>query len=571
MNNQLRKLIETARGDRPADRVLAGGRIVDVFTRKVFEGDVAIAGDVIAGIGRYQGKERIDLKGRFVAPGLIDAHVHIESGMVSVSGFAQAVAPCGTTQVVADPHEIANVLGVAGIEYMLAAAEGQPIRIDYMVPSCVPATGLETAGAALSAADLAPLLDRNGVLGLGEMMNFPGVVSADPEILDKIDCCRARGKPMDGHAPGLSGRALQAYLSAGIGTDHECIGVKEAAEKLRFGMYVLVREGTGAKNLEDLLPLVDERTCRRMMWCTDDRHPHDLMDDGHVDALVRKAVSLGLDPLVALQMATLNPAEAFGLKTAGAVAPGKKADLVVFSDLKNPRMEMVFCSGELVAENGRMREGVEIPPLPKLPRIMNLDPGTVSFAAPAAGGTIRVIVLVPGQLTTGSVSVKAHIVNGRAEADAAKDLLKLAVVERYSGTGGTGIGFVRGFGLKKGALASSVAHDSHNVIVVGAGDADMKAAVAEIARLGGGLAVAADGAVKASLALPIAGLMSPEPMPSVRRRLDELTAAARALGAAPDDPFMALSFLALPVIPELKLTDRGLVDVVAFRPVPLFV
>jgi len=571
MTEQLRKLIETARGDRPADLILAGGRVVDVFTRRIFEGDVAIAGGVIAGIGRYQGKERIELKGRLVAPGFIDAHVHIESAMVSVSGFARAVAPCGTTQVVADPHEIANVFGVAGIDYMLAAAEGQPIRIDYMAPSCVPATGLETAGAAVSAADLAPLLDRKGVLGLGEMMNFPGVVAADSAVLDKIDRCRARGKPMDGHAPGLSGPALQAYLSAGIGTDHECTGAKEAAEKLRFGMYVLVREGTGAKNLKALLPLVDERTCRRMMWCTDDRHPHDLMDDGHIDALVRKAVSLGLDPLTALQMATLNPAEAFGLQTAGAVAPGKRADLVVFSDLENPRMEMVFCRGALVAENGRMREEVRMPPLPELPRVMHLDPEVVSFAVPAAGNTIRVIELVSGQVMTGSGTAKARIANGRAEADVKRDLLKLAVVERYSGKGGTGIGFVRGFGLKKGALASSVAHDSHNIISVGAGDADMKAAVAEIARLGGGLAVAADGAVKASLALPIAGLMSPEPMPAVRRRLDELTAAARALGAVPADPFMALSFLALPVIPALKLTDRGLVDVEAFCPVPLFV
>ncbi len=571
MTVSLRKLIEVARGDRPADLVLSGGRVVDVFTRRIVEGDVALVGDAIAGIGRYDGAGRIELDGRYVAPGFIDAHVHIESAMVSPGAFARAVAPRGTTQVVADPHEIANVMGAAGIAYMLDASEGLPMRICYALPSCVPATPLETAGARLAAGDLAPFFGHRRVVALGEMMNFPGVVAADPEVLEKIEQARARQKPVDGHAPGLSGAALQAYLAAGIGTDHEYTTFKEAEEKLRFGMHVLVREGTGAKNLEDLVPLIDDRTCRRMMWCTDDRHPHDLIDDGHIDALVRKAISLGVEPLTAVQMATLNPAEYYGLADAGAVAPGRRADLVVFSDLRRLQVETVICRGKIVAEDGRLKPESGLPgPEPPAP-VMNIDPDRLDFSLPAGGRRIRVIGLVEGQIFTRSETAEVRIKEGMAEADPQRDILKLAVVERYSGDGKTGIGFVRGFGLAAGAIASSVAHDSHNIVCAGACDADMKAAVHKVAQMGGGLAVAADGRVRASLALPIAGLMAEGSLPEVRSGLDALTAAARALGAALADPFMSLSFLALPVIPELKLTDRGLIDVEAFQPVSLFV
>ena len=572
MTSSLSTLIEVARGDRPADRVLTNGRIIDVFTRQIITGDIAISGRTIAGVGRYAGEERIDLGGRYVAPGFIDAHVHIESAMVTPSGFARAVAPHGTTRVVADPHEIANVLGVSGIEYMLRSAEGQPMSIRYALPSCVPATDLETAGAVVQARDLAPLFDRPTVAALGEMMNFPGVVSADPAVLEKIAQARSRGRPVDGHAPNLAGGALQAYLAAGIGTDHECTTVEEAAEKLRYGMYVLVREGTGAKNLETLVPLINERTSRRMMWCTDDRHPHDLIDDGHIDALLQKAVSLGVDPLTAIQMATLNPAEHYGFSEAGAVAPGRQADLVVFSDLGRLRVETVFFRGRVVAEGGSLRSGLETPdPAPPPPPVMKIDPAALDFRVPAAGQRIRVIRLVPGQILTRSDRADAKIVGGRVEADPKRDLLKLSVVDRYSGKAKTGIGFVKGFGLYAGALASSVAHDSHNLIGVGTNDADMKAAFSHVVSMGGGLAVAAGGAVRAALPLPVAGLMTQEPLAAVRQGLDDLIAAARELGAVPDDPFMSLSFLALPVIPELKLTDLGLIDVAAFRPVSLFV
>ncbi len=571
MTPSLPILIEVARGDRPADRILSGGRIVDVFTRQVIEGDIALVGDTIAGIGRYGGAERVDLKGRYVAPGFIDAHVHIESALVCPGAFARAVAPCGTTQVVADPHEIANVMGLAGIEYMLDAAAGQPVRIGYALPSCVPASRMETAGARLEARDLLPLLGRENVLALGEVMNFPGVVGADPAVLEKIEKTRAAGKRVDGHAPFLSGAPLQAYLAAGIGTDHECTTVDEAEEKLRFGMYVLVREGTGARNLKDLLPLINERTCRRMMWCTDDRHPQDLMDEGHVDAIVRRAIGLGLDPLTAIQMATLNPAEAYGLAGAGAVAPGRRADLTIFSDLSRPQMETVYCRGKVVAEEGRLCPGFEAAGPAAPPPVMNVDPSAIDFRIPAGGDRVRVITLVAGQILTESAAGRPRIVDGLAESDPTRDLLKLAVVERYSGQGRTGLGFVRGFGLRAGALASSVAHDSHNLIGVGTCDEDMKTAVSAVVQMGGGLAVAAGGRVRASLALPVAGLMSEKPLPEVRRRLDDLTRAALDLGAAPADPFMVLSFLALPVIPALKLTDHGLIDVEAFRPVSLFV
>ncbi|MGD8368331.1 MAG: adenine deaminase [Desulfobacterales bacterium] len=571
MTPSLQTLIEVARGDRPADRVLSGGRIVDVFTRQVIEGDIALVGDTIAGIGRYAGEDRVDLGGRFVAPGFIDAHVHIESALVCPPAFARAVAPCGTTQVVADPHEIANVMGLQGIEYMLDAAAGQPIRIGYALPSCVPASEMETAGARLEARDLLPLLGRENVLALGEVMNFPGVVGADPAVLKKIEQTRAVGKRVDGHAPSLSGRRLQAYLAAGIGTDHECTTVEEAAEKLRFGMHVLVREGTGAKNLEDLLPLIDERTCRRMMWCSDDRHPRDLIDEGHIDGIVRKAIALGLDPLTAIQMATLNPAEFYGLEGSGAIAPGRRADLVVFSDLSRPQMEAVYCRGKIVAEEGRLCPGLTAPGPAAPPQVMSVDSSAIDFKIPAAGERIRVIALIAGQILTGSETARARIVDGRAEADPKRDLLKLAVVERYTGQGNTGLGFVRGFGLRAGAMASSVSHDSHNLIGVGTNDEDMKAAISAVVQMGGGMAVAAGGRVRESLGLPVAGLMSEQPLPEIRRRLDAVTRAAHDLGATPADPFMILSFLALPVIPALKLTDRGLIDVEAFRPVPLFV
>jgi len=566
----LSETIQHARGEKPADLLLETARIVNVFSGEIQFGSIGVAGGVILGIGEYKARDRLDLEGRFVAPGFIDAHLHIESAMTCVSEFVRAVLPRGTTTMVADPHEIANVLGMPGIAYMIDSAEGQPANIYYSLPSCVPATDMETAGALLTAEDLRPLAGHGRIASLGEVMNVPGVIFGDPAVMKKLDLMRAAGKPLDGHSPGLSGLDLNAYLAAGIKGDHECTGLQEAREKLRGGMYLMIREGTAAKNLSALLPLVSEKNARRMMWCTDDRHLQDLMDHGSIDDLVRRAIRAGLDPVTAIQMATLNPAEYFGFHHLGGIAPGRRADLVVFSDLSEPRIETVYHGGVKVAEKGTVLPGLPPPPA-RLPDAMRVDPDAVDFSIPAASGSIRVIEIVPDQIVTRQRITAAPIAAGAVESDPERDLLKIAVAERHHGTGNTGLGFVRGMGFKRGAIAASVAHDSHNIILVGTGDADMTAALRRIVEMNGGLVAVEGGKILAELALPIAGLMSPEPMADVRFKMERLTEACRELGSNLPDPFMALSFLALPVIPELKITDRGLIDVTAFEPVPLFV
>jgi adenine deaminase len=477
----------------------------------------------------------------------------------------------GTTTVAADPHEIANVLGALGIEYMLQSAEQQPMNIYFTLPSCVPATDMETAGARLTAEDLRPFLNKERIIALAEMMNFPGVIYRDPDVLAKISAAKQQKKPIDGHAPGLKGQELYAYISAGIQSDHECTTEQEAKEKLMAGMYIMIRQGTCAKNLQALLPAVNEKTSRRMMWCTDDRHPHDLIADGHIDSIVREAIQSGLDPILAIQMATLNPAEYFRLDHLGALAPGKQADLVVFSDIKKPVIEQVYCRGILTAENGKILSDVQVPPPATVPLSMHVDLQKVDFAIPADKKQVRVIEIVPEQVITHQLIEEITVKNNQAVSDPSKDLLKIAVIERHNGTGNIGKGFVKGFGLKHGALASSVAHDSHNIIVVGTTDEDMRAALEAVVQMGGGLAVASDAKIRADLALPVAGLMSLEPVQSVRDQLDSLIGIAHDMGTTLKDPFMTLSFLALPVIPELKLTDIGLVDVNKFEVVPLFV
>lgn len=568
---QTDEFIKASRGDHPCDLLLANARIVDVFSGEIIAGNVAVSSGRIAGIGEYPARRAVDLAGRFLAPGFIDSHVHIESSMACVGEFARAVVVRGTTAVVADPHEIANVLGGDGIRYMLDSANDQPVNVFYTLPSCVPATDMETAGARLAAADLEPFFENPRIVALGEMMNYPGVLHGNPDVLKKIEAARRHGKPVDGHAPGLSGRDLAAYVAAGITSDHECTTAAEALEKLAAGMHIMIRQGTGARNLSALLPIVTERSSHRLMWCTDDRHPHDLLNEGHIDSIVAAAIRGGLSPVTAIRMATLHPAERFGLTHLGAVAPGRQADLVVFSDLTSLRVDDVYVRGELVAKNGRTAGGVRTPAPVPVPPSMKVNLQALDFTLPAGGRRLRVIDVIPDQIVTRQSIESAPVEGSRLVSDPSRDLLKIAVVERHTGSGRIGLGMVRGIGLRQGALASSVAHDSHNIIVAGVTDADMRTAVGEVVAMGGGIAAATGGRIAARLPLPVAGLMSLEPVQAVSDAMDRLVRAARGLGSTLKDPFMTLSFLALPVIPELKITDLGLVDVREFKRVPLFV
>ncbi len=566
----LDEIVACARGAQPADLLIARARIVNVFTGEVFSGSVAVSDGYFVGFGDYAARETIDVDGRYVAPGFIDPHVHIESSMASISEFVRAVLVHGTTCVVADPHEIANVLGTEGITYMLRSSENQPMNVYFTLPSCVPATSMETSGAIITADDLKAFMDHDRVVALGEMMNYPGVIQGDPRIMAKIAIAKKSGKPVDGHSPGLAGPDLYAYLAAGVHSDHECTTPQEARAKLAAGMRIMIRQGSGARNLRDLLPIVTARNTRRLMWCTDDRHPHDLVQDGHIDAIVREAITLGLDPIRAIQMATLNAAEYFRLDHLGAIAPGRQADFVIFSDLAAPAIEQVYCRGKWVAADGRMRPEIEKPePLPVRPSI-HVDLDAVDLSIRAAGPRIRVIEIVPDQIITRQRIEATPQSDGLVVSDPARDLLKLAVVERHRRTGKIGKAFVKGLGLKRGAIGSSVAHDSHNIILVGANDADMQSALKAVADMHGGLAVVSEGRTLASLPLPIAGLMSMEPVEKIRDRIDRLIAVSHDLGVTLIDPFMTLSFLALPVIPELKLTDHGLIDVLRFEVVSLF-
>jgi adenine deaminase len=568
----IQDLLAVARGDSPADLVLRNARLVNVFSGAVEETDIALYGEHVAGLGPgYSGQRTVDLAGAFVTPGLIDAHVHIESSLCIPAEFARAVLPRGVTTVVADPHEIANVAGVAGIRYMAADSRGLPLGVVFMAPSCVPATAMETNGAALTAADLAPLLADGTVYGLAEVMNFPGVVAGDPAVLAKI--AAFAGRVIDGHAPALHGQALAAYAAAGIGSEHECTTAAEAAAKLALGFHILIRQATNAANLQALLPAVTPANSRRFSFCTDDRVPSDLLDQGSIDYMVRAAVEFGLDPITAIRMATLNSAEWFRLADRGAVAPGRRADLVICADLANFRPRQVYARGQLVAEDGKLV--VEIPPGPPIPQAIrssvNLGAGLPDLRIPVLASHVRAIGMLPDQLVTEERVVPTQVVDGMAVADPGRDLLKMAVVERHKGGGAVGLGFIQGFGLRCGAIAGTVAHDHHNLVIVGADDDAMTTAAQAVAALGGGLAVAAGKEVLAALPLPVAGLMSDRPVQEVRAGYDALLAAARALGSPLHDPFMAMSFMALEVIPKLKLTDQGLVDVEKFSFVDLFV
>lgn len=552
--------------------LLQNARIVNVFSGEIEEADIALAEDRIAGVGAgYQAETTIDLNGAYVTPGLIDAHVHIESSLCTPPHFAAAVLPRGVTCVVADPHEIANVAGKAGVRYMLNASRDLPLTVVLMASSCVPATHMESTGATLGTDDLAELLAEGAVHGLAEVMNYPGVVAGDTTVLAKLAAFRRR--PIDGHAPGLAGHELNAYVAAGIGSEHECTTVEEAAEKLARGMMILIREASNARNLHALLPLITPQNARRVCFCSDDLTPIDLQSQGTIDYMVREAIAFGISPIEAIRMATINAAEWFGLHDRGGIAPGRVADLLVVDDLHDFRPRQVFGRGRLVAEDGNLITALNPPRVAGdgVQGSVKVEWSAVNFRIRARGTHVRAIGVHNSQLVTEERIVEARVEDGLAMADPSRDLLKIAVIERHHSRGSMGQGFIQGFGLRRGAIAGTIAHDHHNLIVIGADDDEMQAAAQVVAEMGGGLVVVDGSQPLARLALSIAGLMSDRPFAEVAADYARLLDAAQSLGCPLHDPFMAMSFMGLEVIPKLKLTDQGLVNVETFDYVDLFV
>jgi adenine deaminase len=567
--NYIKDRIDVARGDKKADIVLKNGQLVNVFTGEIYFAEVAIHRDRIAGIGSYSGKEEIDLNGRYIVPGFIDSHLLIESTFLTPGELARAVVPHGTTSIICDPHEVANVLGVDGVKYLIEASQGLPLDIYFEVPSCVPSTDLESSGAELGTEDIAELLKEERVIKLGEMMNFPAVIAGKKDVLEKIEAACKVG--VEGHATGLSGKELMAYVAAGISTDHETVALEEAREKLRAGMNILVREGSSAKNLEAILPLISPQNSRFFSFCVDDISPIDLAE-GHLNRVIKKAVSLNMDETTAIQMATINPARLYDLKWLGAVAPGYFADINIVSNLEDLNVDMVFKRGKLVAS--RRKPLFEIKPKKnkKVLETVNVKSFEMNELQIDAGehDYAKAIELVPGQIITKSIVVALKKKDSKIIADTAGDILKLVVVERHKGSGNMGKGLVKGFGLKRGALASSVAHDSHNIVCVGVDDEDIVSAVRRVVKIGGGMVVVRGGLVLAELPLPIAGLISDLSLDELVKKQKRLDLATKDLGCTVEHPFGILSFLTLPVIPELKLTDKGLVDVNKFKIIDLF-
>jgi adenine deaminase len=572
--DELQRRIQIARGTIPADLVLLNAQLVNVCSGECYMADVAIADGLVVGVSApgdgYRGLKERDLQGRWLAPGLIDGHMHIESTMLMLSEFAKIVTPRGVTSIMLDPHEFANVMGVAGIRYILESGHGLPLSAYVMISSCVPASSFESPYRVLMADELLPLLEDEQVLGLAEMMNMPGILQGDEQLLAKIVAAQEHGLVVDGHAPGLNGRDLCAYATAGIMSDHECSTFEEALQRIRQGMWLMIREGSAARNLDALLPLVKELHPPRVFFVTDDRDPQDLMSRGHIDSMVRRAIEMGLDPIEAIRLASYNTAQYFRLYDRGAVAPNFVADLVVLDDLNTFKVESVYKEGILVAQDGRLL--VDVPPVTFSGVTDTVHIGNIvenDLHIPGKPGLIEVIGIEPGQITTKHLQEEASIRDGEIVADPERDLLKLAVIERHHASGKVGLGIVKGFGLRNGALASSVAHDAHNLVIVGVDNSDILRAARVLEKMGGGFACVVDGEVRAKVPLPYGGLVSPLPATELVQQLHELDTAAAELGCRLQHPCMTLSFLSLSVIPSLKLTDQGLIDVETFKLVPL--
>ena len=552
------KLIKTARGLEKADLVIKNANVINVLSEEIHKCDIAISDGIIAGIGEgYEGKKEININGAYVSPAFIDGHVHLESSMMLPHEFAKAVVPCGTTTVIIDPHEISNVLGLHGISYMHEAVKNLPLDVYTMLPSCVPATPYETSGFDLNSYDLALLIDSPWVLGIAEMMNYSGLLNLDKNVLAKLDLAKSKGKRIDGHAPFLSGKDLCAYAASGVKSDHECTNPEEATEKIRLGMYIMIREGTAAKDLDALIPVLKEKNTRKCMFVTDDRHPKDLRV--HINDMVRRAVDAGVDVIKAVQIGSLNTAEYFGLKNQGAVAPGYKADLLILPDLKTFKPDLVIKDGKVVAENGKLLKDFAKFEKPSVRSSINVRwIEEKDFEIKGTSEFVNTIEIIPHQLVTKSSVCKAKFENGKLNSNTETDTLKILVMESHLATGNIGEGFVKGFNAKTGAIASTVAHDSHNMIIVGTNDFDMYTAAVELVKMQGGKVVVNNGKVIAKLPLPIAGLISDKDFDYVVKHCDELNEAVKELGCTLDDAFMTMSFLSLPVIPELKITDKGL-------------
>ncbi|MGA2867739.1 MAG: adenine deaminase [Verrucomicrobiota bacterium] len=568
MRNVQQKL-SVARGEQPAELLFKNAKLVNVLSGEVHPANIAVEDGRIIGLGDYRARKTIDLRGAYLAPSLIDGHFHIESSMLTAPELARAVVPHGTGAMVIDPHEYANVLGLDGIRYVLESTRNLALDFFIMLPSCVPATHLETAGARFTADDLKLMIADERVAGVAELMNFPGVYLGTKGELAKIRV--GKGKAIDGHAPGLRGKNLNAYALAGIRSDHESVEIGEAREKLRLGLHILLREGSTERNLQALIPLINPHNAQNCSFATDDKLAGDLVNEGHIDHCVRKSIKLGLPPITALQIATINTARHYRLHNLGAIAPRFWADFIVFDSLKNFQVRQTYKKGVLVAEQGKFTgKKSRVTPLPR--STMNLRYTPDDFVVKAEGAKkIRVIKIVPQQIVTTELIVAPKVLNGRIVADTARDILKIVVVERHRATGNVGVGFVRGFKLKDGAIGSTVAHDAHNVIVAGTNDEDILQAIQELERLQGGQIAVANGEIKAALPLSIAGLVTDQPLPKAMKLIDDLNAAAHALGCDLAAPFMTLSFLALSPIPALKLTDQGLIDAVKLQKTTLFV